>query len=127
MIDRGKHNVLGVRVDAVDYDAAVEQILRAARAAQPLAVSALAVHGVMTGVLDARTSLPAQPARPARARRPAGALGAEPAARRRRCRTASTARTLMLEVCRRAAARRAADLPVRRRRGAARRAAQRRC
>ena len=52
MIDRGKRNVLGVLVDAVDYDAAVARILDAARARQPLAVSALAVHGVMTGVLD---------------------------------------------------------------------------
>jgi N-acetylglucosaminyldiphosphoundecaprenol N-acetyl-beta-D-mannosaminyltransferase len=52
MIDRGKHNVLGIRVDAVDYDAAVERICAAARQRQPLAVSALAVHGLMTGVLD---------------------------------------------------------------------------
>jgi exopolysaccharide biosynthesis WecB/TagA/CpsF family protein len=52
MIDRGKHNVLGVRVDAVDYEAAVEKIIAAARDRRPLAVSALAVHGVMTGVLD---------------------------------------------------------------------------
>ncbi len=52
MIDRGKRNVLGVLVDAVDYDAAVARILDAARARQPLAVSALAVHGVMTGALD---------------------------------------------------------------------------
>ncbi|MBI3466078.1 MAG: WecB/TagA/CpsF family glycosyltransferase [Planctomycetes bacterium] len=52
MIDRGKHNVLGVLVDAVDYDAALERIVTAARTRSPLAVSALAVHGVMTGVLD---------------------------------------------------------------------------
>ncbi len=53
MIDRGKHNLLGVHVDAIDYDAAVGRIIAAARAGKPLAVSALAVHGVMTGVLDA--------------------------------------------------------------------------
>lgn len=53
MIDRGKHNVLGVNVDAVDYEAAVERIVRAAQAREPFAASALAVHGVMTGVLDA--------------------------------------------------------------------------
>ena len=47
-----KRNVLGVLVDAVDYDGAVERIVRAAEAGQPLSVSALAVHGVMTGVLD---------------------------------------------------------------------------
>ena len=52
MIDLGKKNVLGVCLNAVDYDAAVAKILEAARAHEPLAVSALAVHGVMTGVLD---------------------------------------------------------------------------
>jgi exopolysaccharide biosynthesis WecB/TagA/CpsF family protein len=52
MIDRGRHSVLGVRVDAVDYAAAVGRVLAAARERRPLAVSALAVHGVMTGVLD---------------------------------------------------------------------------
>jgi exopolysaccharide biosynthesis WecB/TagA/CpsF family protein len=52
MIDQGKHNVLGVRVDAVDQEAAAARILDAARAGRPLAVSALAVHGVMTGTLD---------------------------------------------------------------------------
>ena len=52
MIDRGKHNVLGVRIDAVDYEAVVDRVIGAARDRKPLAVSALAVHGVMTGVLD---------------------------------------------------------------------------
>lgn len=52
MIDQGKRNVLGVLVDAVDYDAAVERVLAAARARRPYGVSALAVHGVMTGVDD---------------------------------------------------------------------------
>jgi N-acetylglucosaminyldiphosphoundecaprenol N-acetyl-beta-D-mannosaminyltransferase len=52
MIDRGRHNVLGVRINAVDYDGATERILRAAKLAQPLAISALAVHGLMTGALD---------------------------------------------------------------------------
>jgi N-acetylglucosaminyldiphosphoundecaprenol N-acetyl-beta-D-mannosaminyltransferase len=51
-IDGGKHNVLGVLVDSLDYDAALARILTAARARQPLAVTALAVHGVMTGVRD---------------------------------------------------------------------------
>jgi len=41
-----------VRIDAVDYDAAIERIAAAARERRPLAASALAVHGVMTGVLD---------------------------------------------------------------------------
>lgn len=51
-IDAGKQNVLGVRVDAVDYEAAVNKIITAARQQKALSVSALAVHGVMTGVLD---------------------------------------------------------------------------
>lgn len=48
----GKKNVIGILIDAVDYEASVEFILRAARERRPTAVSALAVHGVMTGVLD---------------------------------------------------------------------------
>jgi N-acetylglucosaminyldiphosphoundecaprenol N-acetyl-beta-D-mannosaminyltransferase len=52
MIDRGRHNVLGIRVDAVDYEAAVERIVDAAKKVRPMAVSAIAVHGIMTGVLD---------------------------------------------------------------------------
>ncbi len=53
MIDLGRFNILGVRINAVDYEAVVERIVVAARRRQPLAVSALAVHGLMTGVLDA--------------------------------------------------------------------------
>ncbi len=49
MRDLGKRNVLGVLVDALDYEAAVERVLAAAREQRPLSVSALAVHGVMTG------------------------------------------------------------------------------
>ncbi|HEX6968088.1 MAG TPA: WecB/TagA/CpsF family glycosyltransferase [Micromonosporaceae bacterium] len=52
MIALGKRNVLGVLVDAIDYAAAVEQVLVAARQRRPFALTALAVHGVMTGVLD---------------------------------------------------------------------------
>lgn len=52
MIDKGKGNVLGVRIDAVDYETAVARVIGAAKAKRPLAVSALAVHGVMTGVTD---------------------------------------------------------------------------
>lgn len=52
MIDLGKFNVLGVAINAIDYEAAVERIMEAAQQRRPLAVSALAVHGVMTGVLD---------------------------------------------------------------------------
>jgi exopolysaccharide biosynthesis WecB/TagA/CpsF family protein len=52
MIDRGKKNVLGVNVNIIDYEGAVERIAQAARDGQSLGVSALAVHGVMTGALD---------------------------------------------------------------------------
>ena len=52
MIDKGKHNVIGVNVCAVDYESAVDKIIDAAKKRRPLGVSALAVHGVMTGVMD---------------------------------------------------------------------------
>lgn len=50
--DAGKRNVLGVLVDALDYDAATEKVVVAARQRRPLALTALAVHGVMTAVED---------------------------------------------------------------------------
>lgn len=52
MIAAGKRNVMGVLVDVVDYDAAADRVLTAARERQPFALTALAVHGVMTGVED---------------------------------------------------------------------------
>jgi len=52
MIHQGKRNVLGVLVDVVDYDAATAAVLAAAREHRPLTLTALAVHGVMTGVQD---------------------------------------------------------------------------
>jgi exopolysaccharide biosynthesis WecB/TagA/CpsF family protein len=52
MIDQGKQNVLGIGIDAVDYEGAVARIVNAARDRRPFAVSALAVHGLMTGVMD---------------------------------------------------------------------------
>ena len=52
MIDHGKKNLLGVGIDAVDYEASVARIVQAAQQKKPLGVSALAVHGVMTGVFD---------------------------------------------------------------------------
>ena len=52
MIDHGELNLLGVNICAVDYEAAVEKIVNAAQIRKPLGVSALAVHGVMTGVMD---------------------------------------------------------------------------
>jgi N-acetylglucosaminyldiphosphoundecaprenol N-acetyl-beta-D-mannosaminyltransferase len=53
MINRGKRNVLGVSVNAVDYEAAVDQIIKAAWKGRAFAATALAVHGVMTGAMDA--------------------------------------------------------------------------
>ncbi len=52
MIDAGKRNVLGVLIDEVDYEAAVSRVIAAARDRRPFALTALAVHGVMTGVSD---------------------------------------------------------------------------
>ena len=52
MIDRGKVNIIGVDVNVIDYDAAVARIVDAALSKVPYGVSALAVHGVMTGALD---------------------------------------------------------------------------
>src|SRR5690606_7281594 len=51
-VSGSKRNVLGILVDATDYRTATEQVLVAARERRPLALTALAVHGVMTGVRD---------------------------------------------------------------------------
>jgi exopolysaccharide biosynthesis WecB/TagA/CpsF family protein len=50
--DLGKRNLLGVLVDALDYEAAVTRIIRAACDRRAYAATALAVHGVMTGASD---------------------------------------------------------------------------
>jgi len=52
MIDLGKHNLLGVMVNAIDYEASVDRIVWAAQDKAPCAVAALAVHGLMNGALD---------------------------------------------------------------------------
>ena len=52
MIDGGKHNLLGVLIDVVDYEAATSHVIEAAKESRPFASSALAVHGVMTGFQD---------------------------------------------------------------------------
>ncbi|MGJ3223602.1 WecB/TagA/CpsF family glycosyltransferase [Geobacillus thermoleovorans] len=52
MINKGKYPILGVNISAVDYEYSVEAIKKAAKNGYPLAVTALAVHGVMTGYLD---------------------------------------------------------------------------
>jgi N-acetylglucosaminyldiphosphoundecaprenol N-acetyl-beta-D-mannosaminyltransferase len=52
MRNAGKRNIVGILVDAVDYEAAEDFIFRAIREKRGAAIAALAVHGVMTGVLD---------------------------------------------------------------------------
>ena len=52
MVDQGKKNVAGILVDPVDCKAALQRIVRAAHERWPYGVSALAVHGVMTGYTD---------------------------------------------------------------------------
>ncbi len=48
----GRHPILGVMVDAIDYDEAVEQVVSAARDSRWLGLAALPVHSVMTAVLE---------------------------------------------------------------------------
>jgi N-acetylglucosaminyldiphosphoundecaprenol N-acetyl-beta-D-mannosaminyltransferase len=45
-------NVLGVLISPVDRKSATDRVVRAAQAHEPLGVSALAVHGLMTSVMD---------------------------------------------------------------------------
>lgn len=52
MLKHGKGSVIGILIDVVDYKSAVDRIVRAARERRPMAILALAVHGLMTGVLD---------------------------------------------------------------------------
>ena len=52
MRNLGKKNIIGILIDAVDYEAALDFIFRAAEERRGATISALAVHGVMTGVLD---------------------------------------------------------------------------
>ena len=51
--ETGKKNVAGILIDPATYASAMASILAAARERRSFLVSALAVHGVMTGVLDA--------------------------------------------------------------------------
>lgn len=52
MINAGRFNLLGIQIAAVDYDGALKEIVSAAHERRAFGVSALAVHGVMTGFLD---------------------------------------------------------------------------
>lgn len=52
MLNLGKKNVLGILIAAVDYEAVISFVFERARHNHGALISALAVHGVMTGVLD---------------------------------------------------------------------------
>jgi N-acetylglucosaminyldiphosphoundecaprenol N-acetyl-beta-D-mannosaminyltransferase len=52
LIDLGKQNVLGIQINAIDYEAVVTKIITAAKNHHAMTVSALAVHGIMTGVFN---------------------------------------------------------------------------
>ena len=52
MVDHGKKNVLGILVDAMDYEAAVDWIIRRAQNRQSATIAAEAIHGLMCGVLN---------------------------------------------------------------------------
>lgn len=52
MLNLGKKNVLGILIDAVDYEAVISFVFECARQKRGALISALAVHGVMTGALD---------------------------------------------------------------------------
>jgi N-acetylglucosaminyldiphosphoundecaprenol N-acetyl-beta-D-mannosaminyltransferase len=52
MLNAGKRNILGVLINVADYEGTVGAIVQAARERRGMTVSALAVHGLMTGVFD---------------------------------------------------------------------------
>jgi exopolysaccharide biosynthesis WecB/TagA/CpsF family protein len=52
MRDASKRNVLGVLINATDYQKTMDFVFTAARERQGAAISALAVHGLMTGVFN---------------------------------------------------------------------------
>ena len=54
MRDLGKKNIVGILIDAVNYQQALDFIFQRAAEGRGATISALAVHGVMTGVLDPR-------------------------------------------------------------------------
>ena len=54
MIDRGKQNLIGINISAVDYGRAVAKILDCAQNGRPCSTTALAVHGLVTGARDLR-------------------------------------------------------------------------
>lgn len=53
MSHQPKKNLIGIMVDPIDRAEAAALVLAAAEQSRPFSVSAIAVHGIMTGVLDA--------------------------------------------------------------------------
>ena len=53
MIDHGKWNVLGINIGALNYECAVAKILNCAAQGLSCTTTALAVHGMITGSLNA--------------------------------------------------------------------------
>lgn len=51
-MNSSKKNILGILISPITYDDAVQFVIRAGQERRSAAISALAVHGVMTGVLD---------------------------------------------------------------------------
>ncbi len=49
-----KKNILGIGVNNIDYQGAITEIIASAKQQKPLKVTALAVHGLMTGFNDAQ-------------------------------------------------------------------------
>jgi exopolysaccharide biosynthesis WecB/TagA/CpsF family protein len=47
-----KRNVIGILIDVVDYERTLDFVMRAAREKRGTAISAMAVHGLMSGVLS---------------------------------------------------------------------------
>ena len=52
MINLGKRNLIGINIDAVDYEQAVARIVNCAKAGNSCSTTALAVHGLVTGSRD---------------------------------------------------------------------------
>jgi N-acetylglucosaminyldiphosphoundecaprenol N-acetyl-beta-D-mannosaminyltransferase len=52
LINLGKYPILGVCISAVDYEYIVRTVIEAAQSGTVLTVTAMAVHGVMTGFFD---------------------------------------------------------------------------
>ncbi len=52
MIDLGKKNILGIKINAVDYESATAKIMDCAERRKSMSVGALAVHGLTTGYIN---------------------------------------------------------------------------